>query len=1184
MKGMTRWWSGATLLAVMTSAWSADAAQALRHASGSPELRALGQSWTGRGDDLLHALAATEADERRGAAVLIGELGAASGIAPDKLLGALIACSDDDARRWAGRALLGRLAEVPPARLLDLRDPVLVLRLLANHPDPAVLTDGAVVARLRQWLGDAAQSEAVALLIAQRGTLATWGRPLVEAITAAAKQKDAGAMVVMAAHQALCLLTRTQRGLASYAGHYDLLVADWNDALAATTPIAATSDPVVTDAIGRLPSSAALNALLRIGPSALSAIEQAMASADKDRRRVLAPVARLVARAVSPALYAKLGDDGLAGIDAARPKDRLTALGVVATTVQSNADAAGILHLVTWLDDPDVGVRIAALDRLVRLSDARKNFKGEWKLEDAALFPSAQCRWRLRRSLTRGGADEQVSALQVIASLSANDLAEDVAGLLLSPSAIVVETAIETLGHLSGSGQQVPLMRLVTDRRQPTPRRITVLELLAKNVGSGNSGSASDKAARLQLADQLERVGSEGDDPAMRGPARRAQFALAQAPEKRKSILKELLEGSPVLQRAGLELLHHTASDPWRYRTDSNDKTEFYLDRALPFLFDARLEIATLAAGALVQPLDDDDRRAQVLALFPAGSSPRTALQEWCARTDRPWADHLALGLALDLVTHDAALTALRSIPDGAVRNVWFELLRRSDDPAAILRDVVALQPAGGVVPDSVAYQVLNAVAGICLRSPRLLPVVLQAKTIDALGSHPKTDYGNGGTNRTLTKTFTLKEGKTLVLVGRPPPSTGRTSYSYEEETMVWSVQGAAPAQPDDAALDEVARLLGDLRVGKDHSDKRAVLVALITGIPPSADVKVNVQSHGDLWRIVAARHPEQRTRLVAAFIKPDEYSGYVLQKFLVSGNPDMLDAVMAQIRAANDDYTVRRYVPYLSSLTTELVEPHLGTLLASRGGGIEEVKTLVKKIGRLPLTAALAAMSQGRSLEGKVMAYGESEQAALSATLSTMEPAVILSGIASLRVIREGAPMVFDRVMVEQAARQDATGAAWLRMGLPLQVGMRQLYEQALASPQPAVWLVGAAIALKETRLDAAAFLARVAQLPADALKDAALVATRYLNGKLAGHEIVLASIISRAPASALAVWVPLLPAHEVVAKALLERVRDPLVADQVGLPLAMRVSTDAISWSPLIRLIVPAAGGRLDYLLPRE
>ncbi len=1142
----------------------------------------LGKEWAGRGDDLLRAFGSTSPEERRGAAVLIGELRADCGIAPERLLAALSACTDDDARRWAGRAMLGQLADIPPASVLELRDPVLVLRLLADHPAASALTDSTVVNRLRQWLADPSWAEQVAVLIAQRGAIATWGRPLVEAIATAAKQKEDGVPVILAAHHALCQLTRTQRGLGSYAGHYDLLVADWNDALSATTPTSTTTDPAVADAIGLLPAASALTDLLRAGPSALPAIEQAMAAADKTRRRELASAARLVARAVSPILYAKLGEPGLVGIDAARPRERLAALTSIAAVVQNDADAAGLLHLVTWLDDPDETVRVAALDRLVRLSDVRKTFKSEWKLGDESLFPAAQCRWRLRRSLTRGGSDEQVSVLQLVASLQASDLADDVAGLLLSPAPIVVETAIETLGHLSGRGQQAPLMRLVTDRRQPTPRRITVLEMLSKNAGSGDSGDFNEKAARQRLVDQLERVGLDGDDPLMRGPARRAQFGLTVLPEKRRGILDELLSGPPEALRAGLELLHHTASDPYRYRIGSGNQTEFYLDRAVPYLFDPRPELATLAAGALVQPLDDDERRGRVLALFPDASAERQSLQTWCARSDRPWPDHLALGLALGAVTHDAAITALRSIPEGGMRNVWYELLRRSDDPAAILRDMLVFQPVDGVVPDALSYQALKTVSALCLRSPRLLPTVLAASAIDVLGSQSKSDFG--GSDRSMTKTYTLGDGTKLVLKGRQRPGGDPNSYSFDEESMEWSVVSGAPTKPDDATVQEVVRLLGELRVGKDHVGDRALLLALLTNTLPPPEIVVDVQSDGDLWRLIMAQHPQQRARVIATFAKPDDYSSYILPRFVIAGNVDLLAAAMEHIRIADDDYDVQRFMPYLNSLTPEVLEPHLGTLLASKGGARPEVKALVKKIGRLPLSAALAAVAQGRTLDGKVMAYGDTEITTLTTAFSAMEPSVILGAVASLRLVREASPMVFDRVMAEQAARQDATGAAWLRMGLPFQAGMRSLYDQALTATQPDVWLVGAAIALKESRLDTAGFLARTVTLPVDSLKDAGLVATRYLNGKLAGHEPALVTIIARAPASALAGWVPLVPAHETIAAALAERVRNPLVADQIGLALAARLSADSAAWAPLVHVIAKAADGRLDYLLPRK
>ena len=61
-----------------------------------------------------------------------------------------------------------------------------------------------------------------------------------------------------------------------------------------------------------------------------------------------------------------------------------------------------------------------------------------------------------------------------------------------------------------------------------------------------------------------------------------------------------------------------------------------------------------------------------------------------------------------------------------------------------------------------------------------------------------------------------------------------------------------------------------------------------------------------------------------------------------------------------------------------------------------------------------------------------------------------------------------------------------------------------------------------------------------------------------------------------------PLLPPTEAIAKAIAERVKDPLVADQLGFALAALLRSNDDGWRPLMPLIVPAAGGRLDFLLP--
>ena len=1190
-------------LTMAGAVWSAETtaestAKAMRFASGSPELRTLAEAWRDHGDDLLRAFASADKNERQGAAVIIGELRAQSGIKPERLLQALIACSDNDACRWAGRALVGRTEGLPAADILKLADQTLVLRLLADQADAAVMNDAAVVARLRQWLAAPASAEATALLIAQRGSLATWGRPLVETISLASKRGVDGNDTIAVAHQALCVLTRTQRGLASYAGHYDLLVADWSDALAAAkaAPMAAV-DSQVADAIARLPDSAALMALLQVGPSALPAIEQAMSGVDKNRRKELAPAARLVARAVTLKLYKTVGDVGLTGIDGERVKDRLATFAVVAQAVEKNADAPGLIHLITWLDDADAVVRVAALDRLVRMSDVRKTFGGKWELSDTGLFPTAHCRWRLRRVLTRGTPDEQVAALQLIASLSTKDLGDDVAGLLLSPSAMVVDTAIETIGRLDGSQVQAQLVRLISDHAQPVLRRIKALELIGKDSSSSSSISysfssdsetaknASKDVARLRLLEQLNRVHANTEDLALRCAVKKALFKLVNSTEKRRAIIAEMLAGGTTERQAGMEMIYATVSNPYEYRVGSGNDQPLFIDLALPLLFAAEQPtLANMAANSIASAMNNDDQRVKALALFDADK--KQALSVWCARSDRSWPYHLALGIALKVVDHDRALPLLKALAEGDAYAPWREHVLRAKDPLEVLRDALATQPQDGPIFAAVASQILTYVTSQALTSPVLLPQVLAAGALDALPGSAKTDYGSGsgsGNERVVTKVYTLSDGQTLTLVGKQRPGGDEDSFSYDDEMMTWSVQGVAPSSPDANGLAAMTRLLGDLRVGKDSTVHHALVLALLAGQEPPRTLEVEIDGHTELWKILAVIHPTIRPQIVAAFSKGGEMSRYYLEKFIILGNPDLLNAVMSMVATMENNYEIEQMIPYLSSLEVALVEPHIATLLTSPAANeSEKVKALVKKIGRVPLAAALTVVGQGLALEGKITPYTEADAANLATALSAMTPAVILATSSSLRIIRDTAPLIFDRVMAVEAARQDANGAAWLRTGLPLQAGMRPLYDQALLAKQPDIWLVGAAIALKEKRLDAPGFMARAVELPAESLKDASLVAARYLQGKLNDQETQLAQIFKRAPGSALASWIPLLPPTEAVAKAIAERVKDPLVADQLGFALAALLRSNDDGWRPLMPLIVPAAGGRLDFLLP--
>jgi hypothetical protein len=287
----------------------------------------------------------------------------------------------------------------------------------------------------------------------------------------------------------------------------------------------------------------------------------------------------------------------------------------------------------------------------------------------------------------------------------------------------------------------------------------------------------------------------------------------------------------------------------------------------------------------------------------------------------------------------------------------------------------------------------------------------------------------------------------------------------------------------------------------------------------------------------------------------------------------------------ADDDYDVRRFENYLKSLPAKIFEPHIAELLKNQiTASNSAVQQIIRAIGKLPLATAVQVLQQGGNLPGVVMPYEEADMITLTPKFAALESSVILGGMATLRAIREAAPTIFDVMMKQEANRQDAVGAAWLRTGIPMQAGMRDFYVQALHSRQPDVWLVGAAIGLKEDRLKPDDFVEKLSTLPDATLFDAAAVASRYLQGKFDNHGEALAQIVTRVSPTILASWLPIIPPSKQVAGALAERIRDPSTADQIGLILTTCLRNNRDGWMSVIEQIAPQANGRLDYLLPRK
>jgi hypothetical protein len=243
----------------------------------------------------------------------------------------------------------------------------------------------------------------------------------------------------------------------------------------------------------------------------------------------------------------------------------------------------------------------------------------------------------------------------------------------------------------------------------------------------------------------------------------------------------------------------------------------------------------------------------------------------------------------------------------------------------------------------------------------------------------------------------------------------------------------------------------------------------------------------------------------------------------------------------------------------------------------------LIRAAAPVPLALALPLLAHGRLSGIAVAPYGAEATAELAAGLERLDAAQVLAATAALRQLRTAGPAAFDAALAPLASRQDALGAAWLRSGLPLQAGMQRLYDQALASDQPEVWLVGAAVALKAGTLSAADFLDRCARLPAAQQGDAAVIAARYLEGKLAGEAARLATLLRAGDARSAISWLALCPPATEIQAALVARVPETAFADSVGPILADRRRSDP-AWAPVVAAAVAAAQGRLDYLAPRK
>jgi hypothetical protein len=1176
---MRKNWIAASLMLMTPLIHGLELSEALQYSSGSPELRAFAQQYREKSDELFAALQTNDTTIARAAGVIVGELGKDLPVRGDVLLSTLVRCHDALARRSALRALGSRLDQVNPVDILALNAPEDILFIFLQHPDMALLQNEKISASCTTWLSDIRYSELTCSLIAQRGEVATWGNVIVQKIEAASKNSawsaDEKQQLITVLHQLLCTMTATQRGLSSYVGYYDLLVSDWNDTLAEKKALPpSVTDPVISRAIARLPDDekAVLQLLIK-GTRALSALEADMAKSDKTRRKALASTARLLVRMVSPDIYSAVGMETLRQMDAESVQERLQALQKISAVVLEKRDSAGLLHLIGWLDDAHPAVRTAAFDRLLRLSDEKKEFTGSWNYEANGFFPPEQVRWRLRRSLRQGTYEEQVSAMQFISSIEAKELASDVEGLLLSPSPMVVDTVIETLGHLKVEKQSGILVSLIMDEKQPVTRRVKLLAQVLEKAES-NSSDSSWQAERIKWYKNAKQLSTS--DGTLFSVKMKLLFLLSASASERETILNELTRGDEAKINVAFDIIEKTIERDYSYRLAG--KAASYVTWLKPFLYQHEKPSIARRAGEIVSAgLNDSDQKKNVLALF-SSRDEKKRLTEWVSSSAEPYPGHVLLAYDMQLMNDADMLQYFLRHEFSQLSHPWYAYVKKQGDPLTLVQQVKQLQEKWPQEKDDIAYSALNQFGKLIAWWPQVLPSVVKIGNYRLLdiSNNAQQDYDYANNLRSVRISIESPQKKKVELLGKQV-----IAEDNDDDYFAWELVGDIPNVIEPDAIKQFTTLLQSISLtNEDHRKKRNLLLALIGDVVPDPKTLPEIDYGSDEWQILAIKFPQLRSYIVNYFSDLKKTSAYTAKEFLMSGNPDMLTVALAWIKKADDEYDVRRFLPYLLSLDSSLIEPHLDILLSSPASQTTLMKSLVKKIGRIPWTTALEVIRSENAIEGKISAYDQAALPEVQAQIKKIEPDIILRQSASLRQFRDINPSVFDVALRAAASEHTDQAAAWLRSGLPMVAGMKDLYEQALLSQHDEVWLVGAAIALKQSKLTAQEFMRRVEIIDPAALQNAAAVAEKYLKKELAQFATACEKIIERCPTECLTKWLKIVPPSTGLARVLAQRVADPAVADAVGFVLLERARNDASNWDPLMETIIAGAQGKLNFL----
>ena len=427
-------------------------------------------------------------------------------------------------------------------------------------------------------------------------------------------------------------------------------------------------------------------------------------------------------------------------------------------------------------------------------------------------------------------------------------------------------------------------------------------------------------------------------------------------------------------------------------------------------------------------------------------------------------------------------------------------------------------------------------------------------------------------------RTHTLDLGAEGKIVLKGKRREGVNEDRYDHAGYVMKLVSRPPGLPDDAQLPRLVDALSNVQLEAESAERLILLTAICGGPLPTAE---NAGSDERLWSVLVHVRPEARPILLAA-IDATVKTVWDFEKLIQSGNPDLLPHVARMWAKLSSEYEQERYTRWLVTLPGDLVRGQLDQLLPDEASlSNKSTPTLLRTFSPLPLPLALRLLTAGR-LSYAVAPFDAGSLTALEVALAQMSAGQILSQAPALRRIRVAAPAVFDQALAKQVARNDRTGAAWLRSGLPMDAGMKDAYEAAFLGDEPHRWVVGAALRLKDGRLTSGDFLERVPGLPATAQSDAALAASRSLPGKCADQANRLAAIMQTAPASDLQLWIGLAPPDPAIEAVLVKRLgEDAAMLQAVAIGLSVQLRSGVAGWLPLIDRLDRAAGRRLRPLV---